>query len=68
VLDQSVAISKLYKVALLVHDEVVACVRDELAEACQKFMLQVMREVPLWAEGLPLNAETGIGKVYSLAK
>lgn len=68
VLDQAVTISRKYKVVMLVHDEVVCCVPIEQAEECEKFMLEVMSTTPAWAEGLPIAAETGINKIYSLAK
>ncbi|MHB0965317.1 MAG: DNA polymerase [Bellilinea sp.] len=68
VLDQAVEISRRYKVVLLVHDEVVACVPDSDAEACEKFVLEVMSKTPDWAKGMPLAAETGIAQIYSLAK
>jgi DNA polymerase len=68
VLDQAVTISRKYKVVMLVHDEVVCCVPEEQAEECEKFMLGVMKKTPDWVAGLPLDAETGVGAVYSLAK
>jgi DNA polymerase len=67
VLDQAVTISRKYKVVMLVHDEVVCCVPENEAEACEKFMMGVMSAAPAWAQGLPVAAETGIGKIYSLA-
>jgi len=68
VLDQAVDVSREYKVVMLVHDEVVCGVPDEVAEECERFMLRSMRKTPPWAAGLPLEAETGIGQIYSLAK
>lgn len=68
VLDQAVTISRRGKVAMLVHDEVVACVPKGEAEAFKEFMLQVMSTTPEWAIGLPLAAEGGVSKIYSLAK
>lgn len=68
VLDQAVEVSRSYKVALLVHDEVVCCVSDEVKDECEKLLLRVMSKTPPWAEGLPLGAETGVAQVYSLAK
>lgn len=68
VMDQAVIISRRYKVVMLVHDEVVCCVPVEQAEECKAYMLEVMRTVPEWAEGLPLDAEAGIDQIYSLAK
>jgi DNA polymerase len=68
VLDQAVVIGRRYKVAMLVHDEVVCCVSEDQAEACEKYMLEVMSTPPAWALTLPVAAETGAAKVYSLAK
>jgi DNA polymerase I-like protein with 3'-5' exonuclease and polymerase domains len=68
VLDQAVTISRRYKVAMLVHDEVVCCVPEDQAEACEKYMLETMSIPPTWAPTLPVAAETGVAKVYSLAK
>lgn len=68
VMDQAVTISRKYKVVMLVHDEVVCCVPEDQAEECEKFMLEVMSTPPSWAPDLPVAAETGVNKVYSLAK
>ncbi len=68
VLDQAVAISRRYKVVMLVHDEVVCCVPEHEAEECEESMLRIMSTSPAWAADLPLGAETGISRIYSLAK
>lgn len=68
VLDQAVTISRRHKVAMLVHDEIVCCVPESQAVECKRFMMQVMSWTPAWAGGLPLAAEGGINKIYSLAK
>jgi DNA polymerase len=52
-------------VVLTVHDEIVAIVPDEHAEAMYEMALDVMRTAPQWAEGLPLDAEGGVAKEYS---
>jgi len=52
-------------VVLTVHDEVVAVVPDEHAEAMYAMAIDVMRTAPQWAEGLPLDAEGGVAKEYS---
>lgn len=53
---------------LLVHDEVVACVREDRAEWALDMMLATMHEAPVWCKDLPLAAEGGIGIRYSDAK
>lgn len=52
-------------VVLTVHDEVVAVVPDEHADAMYEMALDVMRTAPQWAKGLPLDAEGGVAKEYS---
>jgi DNA polymerase I-like protein with 3'-5' exonuclease and polymerase domains len=62
--DQMSEISKRYKVALSVHDSVVACVRIEEQEEAKAFMEACMRKTPAWAEGLPLDCESGTAVRY----
>ena len=57
-------ISEHYKVALTVHDSLVCVVKDEEVEEARQFIEECMREEPEWAEGLPLDCESGIGKSY----
>ena len=57
-------ISEHYKVALTVHDSLVCVVKDEEVEEARRFIEECMREAPEWAEGLPLDCESGIGKSY----
>ena len=57
-------ISEHYKVALTVHDSLVCVVKDEEVEEATQFIEECMREEPEWAEGLPLDCESGIGKSY----
>ena len=57
-------ISEHYKVALTVHDSLVCVVKDEEVEEARRFIEECMREEPEWAEGLPLDCESGIGKSY----
>lgn len=47
-----------------VHDEVVAEVPDEVAEDTLKEMLNLMKVIPLWASGLPLEGDGFITKFY----
>ena len=62
--EQMLKISKRYNVVLTVHDSIACCVpEDEVAEA-QGYIEQCMRWTPDWAEGLPINCESGVGKSY----
>lgn len=47
-----------------VHDEVVAEVPDETAVATLEEMLNIMKVIPLWANGLPLEGDGFITKFY----
>jgi DNA polymerase I-like protein with 3'-5' exonuclease and polymerase domains len=59
-----ILIAEKYKVALTVHDSLVCVVKEQEAEEAQDFIEAVMRTSPEWAEGLPLDCESGIGKNY----
>jgi DNA polymerase I-like protein with 3'-5' exonuclease and polymerase domains len=62
--EQMLQIAKKYKVVLTVHDAIAVCVRDAEAEDAQAYVEKCMRWVPAWAEGLPVNCESGAGKSY----
>jgi DNA polymerase len=62
--EQMLEVSKLYKVVLTVHDSIVCCVPDAEAETAKAYVEKCMREVPEWADGLPIDCEAGIGKSY----
>jgi len=62
--EQMLQIAKRYRVVLTVHDSIVACVRDEEVAEAQAYVEQCMRWTPDWAEGLPINCESGTGKSY----
>jgi len=47
------------------HDEVIALVREEEADAAQTEMEQIMSVTPGWCPGLPLAAEGGYAREYS---
>ena len=47
-----------------IHDEIVAEVPEDQAEACYQKMIDIMREPISWAQGLPLNADGFISKYY----
>jgi len=62
--EQLVHIAKKYKVALTVHDAVTCVVKKREAESARAYIEEAMRTAPAWAEGLPLNCESGIGESY----
>ena len=55
-------------VTLQVHDEVVAIVEEDRAEAALNIMIEEMSRAPDWANGLPLDAEGSIADNYGEAK
>ena len=52
------------KVVIHCHDEIVAECRDSEVDWTAKSLERIMREAPLWAEGLPLKAEPTVSKRY----
>jgi len=62
--EQMLRIAKKYKVVLTVHDAIAVCVRDVEADEAQTYVEKCMRWVPAWAEGLPVDCESGAGKSY----
>jgi DNA polymerase len=62
--EQLIKISRKYRVVLTVHDAV-ACVAPKAeAEEAMAYVMECMRFVPSWSEGIPLNCEAGIGESY----
>jgi len=62
--EQMLMIARRYKVAMTVHDSVVALVPEAGAVEARKFIEDCMRIRPKWALGLPLNCESKIGASY----
>lgn len=62
--EQMIKIAKKYRPALTVHDSIVMCVPEREAEEARDFVEKCMRTAPRWAQGLPLNCESKIGKTY----
>lgn len=62
--EQMLAIAKRYRVVLTVHDSVVCCVPEDELTVAQGYIEQCMRLVPKWAEGMPINCESGTGTSY----
>lgn len=53
------------RVVLNVHDEIIAIVPDEYAEADFAHMIEIMRKAPTWCHDLPLDGEGGFDNSYS---
>jgi DNA polymerase len=62
--EQMLKISKRYRVVLTVHDAITCVVRDQDVEEAQHFIESCMRWTPDWAQGLPVNCESGAAKNY----
>jgi DNA polymerase len=62
--EQLIKISRKYRVVLTVHDAVACVAPKEEAEEAKAFVMECMRFVPSWAQGIPLNCEAGIGESY----
>lgn len=62
--EQMLKISKRYRVLLTVHDSILCLVNDSEVDEARAYIEECMRWVPDWAEGLPVNCESGIGKNY----
>ena len=62
--DQMLRIAKRYRVVLTVHDAIGIIAREAEAEEARAYVESCMRWVPSWAEGLPVNCESGMGKTY----
>jgi DNA polymerase len=62
--EQMIEIEKRYRVVLTVHDAVACVVPKAEAEEARAYIEQCMRTSPKWAEGLPLNCESGMADNY----
>jgi len=62
--EQMLMIARKYKVVMTVHDAVACIVPDSEAQTGQEFVEMCMRMRPKWAQDLPLNCESGIGRTY----
>jgi hypothetical protein len=68
VTDQMLEISKRYKIALQVHDEVVVVCEQDEAEEAKAFVEEVMSKPPSWAPNLPVACEADFGTSYGEVK
>lgn len=62
--EQLIKISRKYKVVLTVHDAVACIAPKEEAQEAMAYVMECMRYIPEWAEGIPLNCEAGVGESY----
>lgn len=62
--EQMLAVAERYRVALTVHDAVVAVVKDEEVDEAMKYITGVMSTPPDWAPDLPVACEAKHGKTY----
>jgi DNA polymerase len=62
--EQLLRIRKKYKVVFTVHDAVACVAPKEEAEEAMAYVMECMRFVPAWAQGIPLNCEAGMGESY----
>ena len=62
--EQMLLIRKKYPPVLTVHDSIVVSVPEDEVEEAQSYVERCMRYVPDWAEGLPLDCESGVAKAY----
>lgn len=62
--EQMLMISRRYRVAMTVHDSIVAVVPEEQKEEAQAFIETCMKVRPKWCPDLPLNCEAGSGESY----
>jgi DNA polymerase len=62
--EQLLRINKRYKVAMTVHDSVVCVAPRQEAEEAVAYVMECMRYVPAWAQGVPLDCEAGYGENY----
>lgn len=63
--EQMLRIAKRYKVALTVHDAVMAVVPEEERDEAIRYIHECMSWRPSWAKTLPLACEIGAGKSYA---
>ena len=62
--EQMLKIAKQYRIVLTVHDSIVCCVPEESVSEAQLYIEKCMRWTPDWADGLPIDCESGVGDSY----
>jgi len=62
--EQMLRIAKRYRVALTVHDAVMAVVKQDEQNEAMLYIDECMKWRPKWAQELPLTCELGVGMSY----
>ena len=62
--EQIIQIEKRYRVALTVHDAIACVVPEDEAHEARAYIEECMRTPPAWAQGLPLDCESGMARNY----
>jgi hypothetical protein len=62
--EQMLAITRRLRVAMTVHDSVIALAPAKQANEARAYVEQCMRMRPAWAQELPLNCESKMGASY----
>ncbi len=62
--EQMLQVAKKYKVVMTVHDAIACVIPEQEAQTGQEYVEMCMRMRPKWAQELPLNCESGVGKSY----
>ena len=64
---QACLINERYPIRINIHDSLGVLAPENEAEECKAFMQQCMRQLPPWAEGLPIDCEAEIGEDFTVA-
>ena len=64
---QACLINERYPIRINIHDSLGVLAPEDEAEECLAFMQQCMRQLPPWAEGLPIGCEGEIGEDFRVA-
>ena len=64
VMSQLLRVAKKFRVALTVHDSIIALAREDQRDEARAYVESCMRWVPPWAKGLPINCESKWGYNY----
>lgn len=64
---QACLINERYPIRVNVHDSLSVLAPEDEAEECKAFLQQCMRQLPPWAEGLPIDCEAESGDDFRVA-
>jgi DNA polymerase I-like protein with 3'-5' exonuclease and polymerase domains len=66
--EQMLRVAKKYKVAMTVHDSIIAIAPEGEKEEAAKYVQECMKWRPKWAQTLPLNCEVKYGDSYGTTR